>query len=265
MDSQNQRKILTVLLPFRNESQVIVASLQELAQTLRREDSKGRCSVLLVDSMSTDNSLALAKEHCEAYGWRVVDISERFAKKNPSVGRAIASGIDHINTPYLMILPCDCRLTSGAMSTLLQVIDRGQVGWGGFVKSYLGAGWIMKGYAGFQNFLVHVNLLDLVWTNGIFAKTELIREFDEIFDLGFVEEFFLSERLRGTGKACVIRAPIMVSPRRYQTKGTLKTIGLNAFIVTLFKLGFRNTSILSKLYRRESGLVKSKIPAPEHV
>lgn len=106
----------TVLIPARNEAQVIEATLEGLL-----EQGKG-LQIILVDDRSTDQTADLALSRCPE---NLVLVK---GQPRPSgwTGKlwALEQGLAHVRTSYLLLLDADIRLAPGTIGALQEKMER---------------------------------------------------------------------------------------------------------------------------------------------
>lgn len=69
---------------------------------------------------------------------------------------------------------------------------------------------------------------------GIFVKKDIFLKLNGFPQVPILEDTLFTKRLRQEGKTVVLDAPILVSARRWEKKGVLRTILLHCFISVLF-------------------------------
>ena len=101
---------LTVLIPARNESEVIIETLSSIIE--QAPDS----TIILVDDQSTDGTAELAKSlnHPNLSIINGQDTAEGWSGKL----YALEQGRQHVTTPYLLLLDADIALKPGILATL---------------------------------------------------------------------------------------------------------------------------------------------------
>jgi hopene-associated glycosyltransferase HpnB len=104
--------LLTVLIPARNEAEVIAATLESIA------DQGEALKVILVDDGSSDGTADVARTVTR------VDLTVIDGEPLPSgwSGKlwALEQGIQGVRTPYTLLLDADIRLAPGVLAALMQ-------------------------------------------------------------------------------------------------------------------------------------------------
>lgn len=72
---------------------------------------------------------------------------------------------------------------------------------------------------------------------GIFVRKDIFLKIGGFPEVPIMEDVLFSRKLRNAGKTIVLSDKIVVSPRRWERKGILKTTLLYNFIIVLFRLG----------------------------
>lgn len=200
---------LSIIVPVLNES----ASLPDLLARLGPLQHEG-VDVLLVDGGSSDDTVTLA----ERGGWRVIH-SERGRARQMNVGAAHASG------QVLLFLHADTQLPAGAPQLVQQALRGAQPCWGRFDVQIAGRPALLKVVAQLMNWRSR-------WT-GIATGDQALFMTRHAFDTvgGFpaqplMEDIEISKRLRRLGAPACLRAKVITSGRRWETRGVWRTIFL---------------------------------------
>ncbi|MDF1760439.1 MAG: glycosyltransferase family 2 protein [Coxiellaceae bacterium] len=97
-----QRQLfISCVVPMHNESELIVKFCTELEQTLR--ELTDHYDIILIDDGSTDDSVALAKQHINNHpNVKLITLSRNFGKE-----MAIAAGLEHASGDVTVIIDAD--------------------------------------------------------------------------------------------------------------------------------------------------------------
>ena len=234
---------LTIIVPVLNEREIIKESLIGLASSLKGCHRCDQCEVVVVDAGSTDGTDCVARAYCEVRGWcftggRLTD---------PSIGKTIQLGLMQASGDYVLLLPCDCRISSAGMRELMEACSQQGQDYGGFYKVYVPDSFGLRVYASLQNLLRTALLKNLVWTNGIWFRRSLVKA-EKLPCGGFLEDVQLSDLLKRQFQIQLLSAPIEVSARRY-TAGSLRRILINLVVIGLYRVGFRDVRRLRRFYQ----------------
>lgn len=234
---------LSIVVPLLNEEDIILSFAASLHKRLSTFGQTHDIEVILSDCGSGDGTPDAVDQVCSRYGWKGI----KGQISPPSVGRAVDQGLHESSKDYILVLPCDCMLSSNGIMNLLTILStEPSTTWGGFAKTYIPGGPLLSVYESLQNFWLGWVFRSMVWTNCLFFKKEL---WDKNCCNGFMEDVFFASHLKKTSTGRWLNDAVLVSSRRYQRK-PLQRILLNGWIYFIFKLGYRNTKNLKRLYLR---------------
>jgi len=241
---RSAHKTLSIVVPIKNEALILEANLADLQQRCSELSSSERIQieVVLADCGSTDLSLEIARSFCDDPSWHFVSQEIPFA----SVGKTVHLGLQASSGLYVLILPADCRFAKEALPRFLSMVSQSKLDWGGFRKAYEPSSLFLKVYVWLLNRIRSQLLRNLVWTNGIFVRRKILE--DEGIPLsGFLEDLDLSDRLKRKYRFRFFQPIIFVSSRRY-TKSPFRHAVINATVIALHRLGFKDRLRLRSLY-----------------
>ena len=104
---------LTAIVPFYNEAQTILQSLQSLEKVEILDE------IILIDDGSTDNSNLLVKDFCLGKEKFKVISSEL----NKGKGSALRNAQNHINTEYVVIHDADLEYNPQDLYSMYNLVD----------------------------------------------------------------------------------------------------------------------------------------------
>ena len=198
---------LSVVMPALNESAGILAALQALAPLLARG-----AQLLVADGGSQDDTVALA----QAGGAQVIDAP---------LGRALQMnvGAQQASGDILLFLHADTRLPLNADRLMAQAIANGLQVWGRFDVCIEGKPRMLRVIAAFMNRRSR-------WT-GIATGDQALFMTRAAFDAvgGFpaqplMEDIEISKRLLKLSRPACLRARVVTSGRRWETRGVWRTV-----------------------------------------
>ena len=98
-------KEISIIIPFLNEQENI-PSLTSALDTFFRTNNLSNCEVIFVDDGSTDDSVAVFREHLrgKSFSSRIVKLSRNFGSH-----AAVRAGLQHARGQYAMFLPADLQ------------------------------------------------------------------------------------------------------------------------------------------------------------
>jgi rSAM/selenodomain-associated transferase 2 len=194
-------------MPALNESAGILAALQALAPLLARG-----AQLLVADGGSQDDTVALA----QAGGAQVIDAPR---------GRALQmnAGAQQASGDILLFLHADTRLPLDADRLMAQAIANGPQVWGRFDVRIEGKPRTLRVIAAFMNRRSR-------WT-GIATGDQALFMTRAAFDAvgGFpaqplMEDIEISKRLLKLSRPACLRARVVTSGRRWETRGVWRTV-----------------------------------------
>ena len=198
---------LSVVMPALNESAGILAALQALAPLLARG-----AQLLVADGGSQDDTVALARTG----GAQVI---------GAPLGRALQmnAGAQQASGDILLFLHADTRLPLDADRLIAQTIANGPQVWGRFDVRIEGKPRMLRVIAAFMNRRSR-------WT-GIATGDQALFMTRAAFDAvgGFpaqplMEDIEISKRLLKLSRPACLRARVVTSGRRWETRGVWRTV-----------------------------------------
>ncbi|GFO68378.1 glycosyl transferase [Geomonas limicola] len=231
--SFEQHPELSVIVPVLNESAALLPFLTGLA---RQEQI--RFEVILSDGGSRDGSVELAESFKEQLPFPLsVLAGPRGRAGQLNRGAALA------RAPQLLFLHCDCELPDplalrNALDALAREAARGDRVAGRFRLEFDFPGPIPLPYRYYGAKATLDRPGCTHGDQGFLMSAALFREcgpFDET--LPIMEDTFLAERLRRTGRWLLFPATLKTSPRRFLSEGLLPRQTLNAMISNLAAIG----------------------------
>jgi rSAM/selenodomain-associated transferase 2 len=198
---------LSVVMPALNESAGIQAALQALAPLLAHG-----AQLLVADGGSQDDTVALA----QSGGAQVVHAPR---------GRALQmnAGAQQASGDMLLFLHADTRLPPGADQLIQQALASGPQVWGRFDVRIEGQPRMLRVIAAFMNRRSR-------WT-GIATGDQSLFMTRAAFDAvgGFpaqslMEDIEMSTRLLKLSRPACLRARVVTSGRRWETRGVWRTV-----------------------------------------
>ena len=198
---------LSVVMPALNESAGILAALQALAPLLARG-----AQLLVADGGSQDDTVSLARTG----GAQVI---------GAPLGRALQmnAGAQQASGDILLFLHADTRLPLDADRLMAQAIANGPQVWGRFDVRIEGKPRTLRVIAAFMNRRSR-------WT-GIATGDQALFMTRAAFDAvgGFpaqplMEDIEISKRLLKLSRPACLRARVVTSGRRWETRGVWRTV-----------------------------------------
>ena len=199
---------LAIVVPMLDEAEGIAAMLQALAPLRARGHA-----LIVVDGGSRDDSVARATPLADA-----VMPSERGRARQMNAGAALA------DAPVLLFVHADTRLPPDADRHIAQALSRG-ARWGRFDVRIEGrSAWfpLIGALMNLRSRLTGIATGD----QAMFVQTALFRQLGGFAALPLMEDIELSRRLRAIAPPACLRARVVTSGRRWETRGVWRTIVL---------------------------------------
>ncbi len=221
---------LTVVVPMRNESAIIEATLSGL-QALRRSGAQ----LLAVDGGSNDQTATLADPFVDQV-------------LSSSAGRAqqMQLGYSASLAPLIWFLHADSQVDSHHMETLQSLAD---CSWGFFPIRLSGAARglrVVEHGINLRTRLTHVATGD----QGIFVRRTLLDQIGGIPQLPLMEDVAMSKKLRSLAKPCIAPHPLVTSSRRWEQRGIVRTVLEMWLLRTAYVLGVDPARLAAYYQRR---------------
>jgi rSAM/selenodomain-associated transferase 2 len=213
---------LSVVVPALNEAPGIVAALEALAPLRRRGHQ-----VIVVDGGSTDGTPELARPHCD----RMV-LAEKGRARQMNAGAGAATG------DVLVFLHADTRLPAEPEKAILDHA------WGRFDVEIEGRHPLLKVVAWSMNLRSRVTGI-ATGDQAIFVRRAAFPGFPEI---PLMEDVAFSKLMKRRSPPACLRAKVVTSGRRWESRGVLRTILLMWRLRLLYVLGARPET-LARMYQ----------------
>ncbi|NET01582.1 MAG: glycosyltransferase family 2 protein [Sphaerospermopsis sp. SIO1G2] len=222
---------ISIIIPTLNEA-------NNIADTINSTQPSTKVEVIVVDGGSNDNTTAIA----QSLGITVISsLPSRAVQMN--TGAAISSG------EILLFLHADTRLPKGFDDMIRIALQAHRTTAGAFTLKIDAPNWGLR--------LVEwgVKWRSRLWQmpygdQAIFLTKEGFEKVGAFPEIPIMEDFQLIKKLKAISKITLINTPVITSPRRWLTKGIIKTTLLNQVIVIAYLLGVSPKRI-RKWYCRE--------------
>jgi rSAM/selenodomain-associated transferase 2 len=204
---QRQELTLSIIVPCLDEAAVIVAALERL-QPLRRRGTE----VIVVDGGSSDDSAKLAAPLADR-----VMIAPRGRASQMNAGATVSQGA------VLLFLHADCLLPADADRLIRDSLKSSGKTWGRFDVELIGAHPLFRVIGCMMNWRSRITGM-ATGDQGLFVTRELFTAIGGFPSLPLMEDLALSKRLRKHCAPLCLRRRIVVSARRWERHGVLRTI-----------------------------------------
>jgi len=199
---------LSIVVPVLNEAAGIEAALRALAPLRARG-----AEVIVVDGGSGDATVALSRPLCD-----------RVVTTPPGRARQMNSGAASAQAELLLFLHADTQLPEGADHLVRRALTAGAA-WGRFDVRISGRPAMLRLVATLMN-------LRSRWTGiatgdqALFVTRGAFERVGGFPDQPLMEDVEISRRLRALGRPACLRARVVTSGRRWETRGVWRTIFL---------------------------------------
>jgi rSAM/selenodomain-associated transferase 2 len=212
--------VLSVIIPCLNEAEGIAESLQALAPLRARG-----AEIVVVDGGSTDNTPELARPLADQ-----VIAAPRGRALQMNAGAAQARG------DLLLFLHADCRLPPAADGVIVDGLNRGRKTWGRFDTTLTGSHPLLPIVGAMMNLRSRLTGV-ATGDQGIFVTRSLFEAAGRYPEIALMEDVVLTQKLKFFSKPLALRHRIIVSGRRWEKHGVLRTIFLMWWLRFQYWLG----------------------------
>lgn len=224
------RVALSIVMPVLDEGSRIGRSITALAPMIARG-----AELIVVDGGSRDDTVAVARER----GARVI-IAPRSRAAQMNAGAAAARG------QALLFLHADTELPSDADRQVMSAVA--QRHWGRFDVAIDGRHWMLPVIAALMNLRSRLTGI-ATGDQAIFLRREAFDHVGGFPAQPLMEDIALSARLRRLGRPACLRERVVTSGRRWDTRGTWRTIAL----MWRLRLAYWRGTPPAELHRRYYG------------
>ncbi len=211
---------ISIIVPVLEEACGIEAALQ----ALQAHRQSGAAEVVVVDGGSRDATRALAAPLAD----RVIE-SRRGRALQMNAGAKASDG------EILVFLHADTRLPPGALGLVGEAVDGGRE-WGRFDVTIDGPGPLLAVVAWFMNARSRLTGI-ATGDQAIFVRRAVFDAVGTFPPIPLMEDIALSGSLARSSRPACLRARVVTSGRRWERRGTLRTIVLMWRLRLAFALG----------------------------
>jgi len=209
--------MVSVIVPIYNEEKALTKNSPYL------EKLKGYAELIFVDGGSADRSIEIAA----SYGKVLLSEKGRAAQMNYGAGFAQGNILfflhadSIISVDTLRCIESKLRDNSFIGGCLTQRIDREGLQYR-----------LIESFGNIRARLTRVFYGD----QGIFVRKDIFLKIGGFPEVPIMEDIIFTKKLRKAGKTIVLRDKILVSPRRWEKNGIIKTTLLFNLIIILFRM-----------------------------
>ncbi len=199
--------MISIIIPVLNEAAGISAALQGL-QPLRQAGHE----IIVADGGSQDGTAALAAPLCDQ-----LIHAPRGRARQMNAGAAAASGA------VLLFLHADTCLPPGADELINAALADSKRRWGRFDLRLSGTHPALRLIETMMNLRSRLSGI-ATGDQCLFAARDLFERVGGFPDIALMEDIALSRTLKQHGRPLCLRARVVSSSRRWETRGILRTI-----------------------------------------
>ena len=200
---------IAVIMPALNEA----AGVQKILEPLLPWQTRGH-EVILVDGGSQDATAAIAANA----GVRVIP-SERGRARQMNAGAAAASA------DILLFLHADTQLPPAADQLIIEHLRRGPRCWGRFDVRIRGSSYMFPVISTMINLRSRLSGI-ATGDQALFMTSAAYAAVNGFPDLPLMEDVEICKRLKRLSRPICLRAAVVTSGRRWETRGVWRTIVL---------------------------------------
>lgn len=207
--------MLSVIIPIYNEEEVLVKNspfFKSLAS---------HSQVIFVDGGSDDRSVQVAS----AYGKVISCAKGRATQMN--------HGARYAESDILLFLHADTKVSEAGLKAIEKKVKDSGLAGGCLTQRIDKRGLLYRIIESFGNIRAKTTKV-FYGDQGIFVRKEVFSGLRGFCELPLMEDVQFTKRLRRAGKTAALPDRIVVSPRRWEKKGTIQTILLYSLINILF-------------------------------
>jgi rSAM/selenodomain-associated transferase 2 len=211
--------MITVIIPIYNEEKILYENSSWF------QNLYNNAEVIFVDGGSNDRSIEFAKKSGKVLSSK----KGRAFQMNRGVGIA--------SNDILLFLHADSIISIETLKSIeTSVRDRDFIG-GCLTQTIDKKGFIYRVIEWQGNLRARYSKV-FYGDQGIFVRKDIFLKMNGFPEIPIMEDVIFTKRLRKLGRTIILPDRILVSPRRWEQKGIIKTIFLYNLIIILFWLRF---------------------------
>lgn len=232
---------VAVILPVLNEAAHLDAVLSALLELQHFDE------IIVVDGGSTDASVEIvckfmSSDEPDAHPVPILIQSPR--------GRAsqMHAGAQAAQADVLLFLHADCTLPPGAADDIRDAIGQGHA-WGRFDVRLSGRHFLFRVIERLMNWRSRFTGI-ATGDQAVFVRSDVYRVLGGYAPMALMEDIEFSARLKSVGRPVCLPSPVLVSSRRWEKHGIIRTILMMWTLRFLYWLGVSPERLARWYYQR---------------
>ncbi len=209
--------MISVVIPIYNEEKILCAKGEYFKELSLKAE------LLFVDGGSRDKSAEIAGSYAKVI------------RTDKGRGQQMNFGARGSSYDILLFLHADTSIPEDVLSSVEEALERRGIIGGCLTQCIDKEGFIYRLIESFGNLRARITKV-FYGDQGIFVDKKVFFELGGFPAIPVLEDALFSKKLRSKGKTEVLKEKIMVSPRRWEQKGILKTAALYSSLNILFWL-----------------------------
>lgn len=211
--------MISIIIPVYNEENILISNSAKLSDLSRKAE------LIFVDGGSTDRSIEIARQ----YG--VVLESKK--------GRAVQMnyGAQQARNDILFFLHADNVISRETLSNIEEIMCKDTFIGGCLSQRIDNKRPIFRLIEAQGNIRARVSKV-FYGDQGIFVRKDIFSQTGGFPEVPIFEDVLFTRKLKGAGKTAVLADKIIVSPRRWQKRGIIKTTIMFTRLSAMFRMGF---------------------------
>jgi rSAM/selenodomain-associated transferase 2 len=204
---------LSIIMPVLNEAGAMALALERLVPMLARGSE-----LIIVDGGSSDGTLAIARANSKVPLSKVISAPR---------GRALQmnAGARQANADVLLFLHADTLLPRDADALITKALGEGKSVWGRFDVRIAGEAPLLRVVGAFMNLRSRWSGIS-TGDQAIFMTQAAFNAVAGFPDQPLMEDIEISKRLLKLSHPACLRAQVVTSGRRWESRGLLRTMAL---------------------------------------
>jgi rSAM/selenodomain-associated transferase 2 len=203
--------MISIIIPTYNEERIITKNLSHF------EGLRDKAELIIVDGESSDGTKDIARK----VGTVISSAKGRAIQMN--------KGVLSSTGEVLLFLHADTYITPEILQSIENVMKDNEILGGCLTQRIDKEGVSLRLFEGFGNMRARLTRV-FYGDQGIFVRKNVFNQIGAFPEVPVMEDVMFTKKLRKQGKTAVLPDKIMVSPRRIEEKGLIRTFLLYSLI-----------------------------------